>query len=182
MLDVEEDAGSDLDAGNGSHRQWRFFGALCLAFGALAVTVGNTSAETWRGLTVAPEHRCWPYSKRRDYPHPQSVEREIVRRLGAVYGPYTGRCFGSVGKTDIEHIVATSEAHDSGLCARDRETRKRFARDLRNLTLASPKLNRYEKAAKDATDWFPERTGAGSRPVSWRSAKPTASPSTGVRR
>ena len=157
MLNVEQDAGLDLDAGNGRHRQRRFFGALCLAFGALAVAVGTTSAETWRGLTVAPEHRCSPYSKKRDYPHPQSVEREIVRRLGAVYGPYTGRCFGSVGETDIEHIVATSEAHDSGLCARDREKRKRFARDLRNLTLASPNLNRYEKAGKDATEWLPER-------------------------
>ena len=64
MLDVEQDAGSDLDAGNGSHRQRRFFGALCLAFGALAVTVGTTSAETWRGLTVSPEHRCSPQGGR----------------------------------------------------------------------------------------------------------------------
>ena len=38
-----------------------------------------------------------------------------MRALGAVYGPYTGRCFGSTRDTDKEHIVATSEAHDSGL-------------------------------------------------------------------
>ena len=42
-------------------------------------------------------------------------------------------------ETDIEHIVATSEAHDSGLCAADRATRKQFAQDLRNLTLAPPR-------------------------------------------
>ena len=51
--------------------------------------VSDASADTWRGLTVAPEHRCAPYDKKRHYPYPQSVERDIVRELGAVYGPYT---------------------------------------------------------------------------------------------
>lgn len=115
------------------------------------------AAETWRGLTVAPEHRCSPYDRKRDYRYPQSVEREIVHRLGAIYGPYTGTCFGSTNETDIEHIVATSEAHDSGLCARDRMTRARFATDLRNLTLAGPQVNRRQKRAKDAAEWLPDR-------------------------
>ena len=80
-----------------------------------------------------------------------------MRELGVVYGPYTGRCFASTRQTDIEHIVAASEAHDSGLCAADAETRRRFARDLRNLTLASPKVNRHEKSGKDAAEWVPDR-------------------------
>ena len=74
-----------------------------------------------------------------------------------MFGPYTGTCFATPAETDIEHIVAASEAHDSGLCARDRETRKRFARDLRNLTLASPDINRRQKSAKDAAEWIPEK-------------------------
>ena len=123
---------------------------------ALGLAAG-VSAETWRGLTVAPEHRCAPYHKKRDYPYPQSVERDIVRELGAVYGPYTGTCFASTTETDIEHIVAASEAHDSGLCARDTATKARFARDLRNLTLASPRVNRHEKSGKDAAEWVPDR-------------------------
>ena len=126
----------------------------------LALTLGlvpDASAETWRGLTVAPEHRCAPYDKKRDYPYPRSVERDIVRELGAVYGPYTGTCFASERDTDIEHIVAASEAHDSGLCAADAETRRRFARDLRNLTLASPRVNRHQKSGKDAAEWVPVR-------------------------
>ena len=106
---------------------------------------------------VAPEYRCSPYDKNGDYPYPQAVEREIVRRLGAMYGPYTGTCFGSTRETDIEHIVATSEAHDSGICARDRATRTRFARDPRNLTLAAPHVDRHQKSAKDATEWLPDR-------------------------
>ena len=115
------------------------------------------SADTWRGLTIAPEHRCAPYDKKRDYPYPQSVERDIVRELGAVYGPYTARRFASTSETDIEHIVAASEAHDSGLCAADVATKARFARDLRNLTLAAPEVNRFEKSGKDAGEWLPAR-------------------------
>ena len=57
----------------------------------------------------------------------------------------------------IEHMVAASEAHDSGLCARDRATRARFASDLRNLTLAAPHVNRNQKGGKDAAEWLPER-------------------------
>ena len=41
-------------------------------------------------------------------------------------------------------------------CApRDSATRKAFARDLLNLTLASPSLNRHQKIAKDLAEWLP---------------------------
>ena len=126
-------------------------------FLAAFVLVGPASAESWRGLTVAPEHRCSAYDRKRDYPYPQSVEQDIVRELGAVYGPYTGTCFSSIRDTDIEHIVATSEAHDSGLCAADRATKRRLAQDLRNLTLASPQVNIHQKSGKDAGEWLPDR-------------------------
>ena len=55
--------------------------AAALSLTALALAPA-LSAETWHGLTVVPEHRCSPYDKRRDYPYPQSVEQDIVRRLG----------------------------------------------------------------------------------------------------
>ncbi|MCY3823150.1 MAG: HNH endonuclease family protein [Nitrospinae bacterium] len=122
-----------------------------------ALTAGVSVAETWRGLVVVPECRCSPYDKKKDYGYSQKLERKIVKRLGSVYGPYTKRCFASERETDIEHIVATSEAHDSGLCSRSREERLRFASDLRNLTLASPSVNRYQKSDKDAADWLPPK-------------------------
>ena len=71
--------------------------------------------------------------------------------------PYDGTRFESLKDFDIEHIVAVSEAHDSGLCAAGQAVRARFARDLDNLTLATPALNRYEKVARDAAEWLPER-------------------------
>ena len=116
----------------------------------------SVSAETWRGIVVAPEYRCSPYEAD-DYSYPQSVETQIISTLGKIYGPYTGRCFSSPQDTDIEHIVARSEAHDSGLCAASDETKRRFARDPLNLTLASPQVNRHAKRDKDGGDWLPDQ-------------------------
>ena len=122
---------------------------------AAAVLFATPAAETYRGLTIAPEHRCSPYSPD-DYPYPQSVEARIVAELGgAIYGPYTGTYFRSTRDTDIEHIVARSEAHDSGLCAASAGVKAAFARDLLNLTLAHPRLNRYQKIGKDVAEWTP---------------------------
>ena len=127
----------------------------CLTAGTHAPAVSTLQAQTsWRGLTIAPERRCAPYDAD-DYRYAQSVEDRIVAELGGVYGPYTGRWFASDSETDIEHIVARSEAHDSGLCAADPATRRRFATDPLNLTLAGPRVNRYEKVDRDAAEWLP---------------------------
>ena len=74
---------------------------------------------------------------------------------GIIYGPYTGTHFASTRETDIEHMVARSEAHDSGLCDGDDAMKRAFASDLLNLTLASPNVNRYQKSSKDAAGWLP---------------------------
>ena len=134
------------------------FCSILLVLGTLnqLPLLAQTEDETWRGLRVAPEYRCSAYNPRSDYRYGQSVELDIIRDLGAIYSPYSDTCFNSRRETDIEHLVARSEAHDSGLCAADQATRKRFANDLRNLTLASPQVNRYQKNDKDAADWMPQ--------------------------
>ncbi|MCY4288300.1 MAG: excalibur calcium-binding domain-containing protein [Aestuariivita sp.] len=116
----------------------------------------SIAAETWRGLTIAPENRCSPYERKRDYTYPQSIERRIAQSLGAIYSPYTNTCYSDTGMTDIEHMISLSEAHDSGLCAASRQDRAQFASDIRNLTLASPALNRHQKGGRDAGEWLPE--------------------------
>ena len=68
------------------------------------------------GSPSQSEYRCSPYDSD-DYRYSPSVEPRIVEELGGVYGPYTGTWFESTRETDIEHIIARSEAHDSGLCA-----------------------------------------------------------------
>ncbi len=110
--------------------------------------------QSWRGLQIAPEERCSEYD-RGDYPVPPALEDEIVAEMEQVYEPYTGRCFAGTSETTIEHLVSLSEAHDSGLCSADAETKKEFSRDLLNLTLASPHLNSV-KGDRDAAEWLPD--------------------------
>ena len=119
-------------------------------------TACPASTGTWRGIRVAPECQCTPYD-RDDYPYPQSVEARIADRLGGMFSPYDGTRFSNLRESDIEHIIAVSEAHDSGLCAASAAVRRRFASDLDNLTLATPDLNRYRKRDHDAAEWLPER-------------------------
>ena len=89
-----------------------------------ADTVG--ASEMWRGLVVAPENRCTRYNFD-DYKYPRSVELQIIKEMGGnIYDPYTGRYFFSPRQTDIEHIVARSEAHDSGLCEENFATKTAF--------------------------------------------------------
>ena len=135
--------------------------ALAAALAAFAMKVSSNqpaAVDPLAGLAVAPEYRCTPY-RRGDYPYPQTIEARIVAAQGGhVYGPYTGRTFPSTRHTDIEHIVSLSEAHDSGLCAADPATRRRFTADLLNLTLAAPAVNRCARGAKcghDAAGWLP---------------------------
>ena len=128
-----------------------FLMAACLLWSASEAT-----AQTWRSLRTVPESRCSQY-RASDYSYPQSIEARIVESLGGIWSPYTDRTFASTRQTDIEHIVARSEAHDSGLCAATAETRRRFATDLLNLTLASPGVNRSQKGALDAAEWLPDR-------------------------
>ena len=109
----------------------------------------------WRGITIAPENRCSPYDAD-EYRYSPSVEPRIVDAQGGIYGPYTGTWFQTIRETDIEHIVARSEAHDSGLCAADPATWSEFASDLLNLTLASPSVNRHQKSDNDVAEWLPD--------------------------
>ena len=129
---------------------------IALWSAALVVFLPNSAvAQEWRGLVVAPEERCAPYDAS-EYSYPQSVESRIADSLGGVYSPYTCETFGALDETDIEHIVARSEAHDSSLCVASPERKPQFAGDMRNLTLSDPYLNRDVKGARDAADWTPD--------------------------
>ena len=112
-------------------------------------------SNLWRGITIAPETRCSPYDAD-EYRYSPSVELRIVEAQGGIYGPYTGTWFETIKETDIEHIVARSEAHDSGLCAASPATWSEFASDLLNLTLASPSVNRHQKSDNDVAEWLPD--------------------------
>ena len=78
-------------------------GLPCTAVDPAGLAFESTAApETWRDLTVALEQRGSPHDQKRDCPYPQSIEHDIVREPGAVYGPQAGTCFGAIRQTDIE--------------------------------------------------------------------------------
>ena len=122
---------------------------------ATSPTKTQVERVTVHGIGVAPEARITHYD-RDDYSYPQSIELQIIACQGGIYSPYSLRCFTDRGETDIEHIVATSEAHESGLSTRSDAERKKFGNDLDNITLAAPYLNRRQKSAKDPAEWLPE--------------------------
>ena len=71
---------------------------------------GLVSPETWRGIVIAPEQRCSPYSSE-DYSYPQSVEQEIVDQIGQIYGPYTGMLnVGLSGGREAHRSIKTPRA------------------------------------------------------------------------
>ena len=129
--------------------------AVVIGYGMSSWEVAVAQSSESLQLRIAAEQRCSPYDRKRDYRYRQSVEQSIVVAQGGIYSFYENRHFASARQTDISHIVALSEAHDSGLCGRSRSERARFASDLLNLTLASPQVNRYQKRHKDPGEWMP---------------------------
>ena len=115
-------------------------------------------AQWWRGLRVEAELRCAGADYDRDeYGRRYSSKKDdILDELGANFGPYSGNCFSDDDETHIEHIVAIAEAHESGMCQMERETKRTFAGDILNLTIAAAKVN-LAKSSKDAYDWIPDQ-------------------------
>ena len=126
------------------------------------------NAEIWRELAVCEEQPRDGYDRNAFGSGYSSMEDEIILALpatmqpdGQVYTPYSCTLFdltaAGTAATDIEHIVALAEAHDSRI-ADDR--RLDFARDVDNLTISAPQVNRFQKADRDAGEWVPARNGA----------------------
>ena len=123
-------------------------------------------APIWRGLQVCEEQSRDGYERDAFGTGYRNLEDDIIAALpatmkagGQVYTPYSCLAFditpAGTAATDIEHIVALAEAHDSRI-ADDR--RRDIAADLDNLTIAAPSVNRV-KSARDAAEWMPERHG-----------------------
>ena len=128
----------------------------------------SADAETWRGLQVCDERPRDGYDRDAFGTGYSSLEDEIIAALpptmkanGQVYTPYSCLAFditaAGTAATNIEHIVALAETHDS--CIAD-DRRRDIASDLDNLTIADPTVNRSEKSDRDAAEWMPARHGA----------------------
>ena len=125
-------------------------------------------AETWRGLRVCEEQPRDGYDRDAFGQGYSTLEDDIIAALpptmkagGQVFTPYSCIAFeitaAGTAATDIEHIVALAEAHDSRITD---GRRRDIASDLDNLTIADPAVNRTQKSDRDAAEWMPARHGA----------------------
>ena len=105
-------------------------------------------------FTLAPERDRAGY-KRPTTNRYQRHERAVYLDLRMDRTPYTCAAIGgNLRSTDVEHIVALSEAHDSGISP---ERMLDFSGDPFNLTVAMPRENRNVKSDKDAANYMPTR-------------------------
>ena len=105
-------------------------------------------------LTLAAEQERAGY-KRPTTNRYQRHERAVYLELGMDRTPFTcAEIGGNLRSTDVEHIVALSEAHDSGLPP---DRMLAFSGDPLNLTVAMPRENRNVKSDKDAAGYLPPR-------------------------
>ena len=100
-------------------------------------------------LTVSAERTCETDAV--DSSAWAGLQDDIAELHGGPFSPYDGIVFPNYHYVQIEHIVARKEADESGLCDQTEETRKGFAADLLNLTLAPGSLN-ASKGSMDAYD------------------------------
>ena len=118
------------------------------------LAIEKVDEDLYFGLSVEPENTCSEYNIA-DYPYGTTLDVIKARELGGVFSAYEDHCFGSYSDVDIDHLVARKEAHDSGLCAADAQTKLNFSNDLENIALTSPSINR-SKSARDPAGWLPE--------------------------
>lgn len=140
---------------------WSAADTLKLAWVPSACPLGS---DVWMGLSVCDERERDGYDRDAFGTGYRSLEDEIIEGLpksadsSQVYTPYTCELFDieedGTADTDIDHIVALAEAYDSGL---REELFKDFGKDLANLTVADPSVNRHRKSDRDAAEWRPER-------------------------
>ena len=129
----------------------------------------NTLLSQLNALTIAPENVISPYD-RDEFPHWDDedgdglntrLEDLQAQKVGDAgwYSRWDGIWYEGEGglsapSFDIDHIVALSEAWDSGASEWDAYDRDIFADDLLNLVAVSASSNR-SKGGRDAGEWLP---------------------------
>ena len=130
---------------------------VLLVFSAFLISgdaLNTSNSQYYFGVKIAPENECSDY-RSIDYNHLPKLDVFKSEELGGIYAAYEDSCYDEYTDVHIEHLVAKREAHDSGMCEADIQTRINFANDLENIALASPTVN-LGKSTKDPADWLPD--------------------------
>ena len=57
------------------------------------------------------------------------------------FAAYESSCYNEYSEVDIAHLAAKREAHASGMCEGDIQTKNNFANVVENIVLASPTVS-----------------------------------------
>ena len=120
----------------------------------LLLELEKVNQDLFFGLRVEPEDTCTEYNVA-EYPSGSTLDLIKAQELGGIFGAFEDQCFDTYKDVDVDHLVARKEAHDSGLCAAEAQTKIDFSNDLENIALASASVNR-SKSDRDPADWLPE--------------------------
>ena len=125
-----------------------------LAFVCVFVPLLASAQGVMVSLILAPELDRAGYQRPTTNRY-QRHEQLVYDQLGMDKTPYTCSTINNnLRNTDVEHIVALAEAHDSGLSP---DQMLEFSGDILNLTVAMPRENRIVKSDQDAADYLPPR-------------------------
>ena len=105
-------------------------------------------------LKIEEENSCSPFFKN-DFKHGFRLHEAKAGNLGGYYSAYEDICYEQFQDVIVDHVVSPKEAHQSGLCSADIETRANFANDPLNIALLSDNLF-CEKVGQDVADWLPQ--------------------------
>ncbi len=120
----------------------------------LLLELEKVDQDLFFGLRVEPEDTCTEYNVA-EYPSGSTLDLIKAQELGGIFGAFEDQCFDTYKDVDVDHLVARKEAHDSGLCAAEAQTKIDFSNDLENIALASASVNR-SKSDRDPADWLPD--------------------------
>ena len=117
---------------------------------------------------VAEEDVACPLEYRGEqWSYPADLDERYGQRAadGSLFSPYDGLTYPNAEAVDIEHLRSRHSAHKGGGCAWGLATKRAYARDPLNITVAPPRLNRVDKRDKDPDEWMPE---VGREWFAWR--------------
>lgn len=120
----------------------------------LLLELEKVDQDLFFGLRVEPEDTRTEYNVA-EYPSGSTLDLIKAQELGGIFGAFEDQCFDTYKDVDVDHLVARKEAHDSGLCAAEAQTKIDFSNDLENIALASASVNR-SKSDRDPAEWLPE--------------------------
>jgi hypothetical protein len=153
----------------------------CAAAFAVLAALGAVQADTYKGVTIAPETSSATY-RRSLYKHwtdddadKMSTRHEVLeeeslrppriadhrgKRIvveGLWVGRYTGLITTDPGKLQIDHMVPLKETHESGGAAWGKEKKRQYSNDLTfpGDLIAVKGGSNGSKGAKDPADWMP---------------------------